>query len=96
LKRLTEELFIYKSLKLQGKWKGYILFAILSNKNKFNTLKFYLGGITSRTLTTNLNELIDIKLLVKKNDKYTLTKEGAEIGVLYRKIYDIIYLMSEP
>lgn len=61
LKYLRDTLYV-----MGGKWKLPILLALSNGHRRFNQLKYYLDGITSRTLTRELRELEMNKIIIRK------------------------------
>lgn len=66
-----------------GKWKGVILFHLLSGTKRFNELKRMMPAITVRMLTRQLRELEGDRIIERKvyaevppKVEYTLTKLG--------------------
>lgn len=69
-----------------GKWKGKILYFLLSGKKRFGELRKLVGVATQRMLTVQLRELerdgiIERKVFVEAPPKveYSLTKLGEEL-----------------
>ncbi len=48
-----------------GKWKFRILYRLIEGSKRFNELKKSLNGISARTLTTQLEELENHKVIVR-------------------------------
>lgn len=66
-----------------GKWKGVILFHLLSETRRFNELKRLMPGVTLRMLTRQLRELEDAQIVARKiyaevppKVEYSLTEFG--------------------
>jgi DNA-binding HxlR family transcriptional regulator len=69
-----------------GKWKGKIIYILLSGKKRFGELRRLVGTATQRMLTTQLRELerdgvVKRKAYVATPPKveYSLTKRGQEL-----------------
>ena len=69
-----------------GKWKGIILFYLLSGRLRFSELKRQIGCVTQRMLTKQLRELEASGLVnrivyaeVPPKVEYELTKEGKSL-----------------
>lgn len=69
-----------------GKWKGIILFHLLSGKKRFNELQRLMPGITQRMLTRQLRELEDDGIVARKayqqippKVEYSLTAFGSTL-----------------
>jgi len=69
-----------------GKWKGKILYILLSGKKRFGELRRLVGTATQRMLTTQLRELerdgvVQRKVYVASPPKveYFLTKRGQDL-----------------
>ncbi|MGH1558175.1 winged helix-turn-helix transcriptional regulator [Caulobacter segnis] len=50
---------------IDGKWKGVILFHLMSGRMRFNALARKLGAVTQRMLTKQLRELEADGLIVR-------------------------------
>lgn len=50
---------------IAGKWKVMIIYYLLDGTKRFNQLQRDLGGITHRTLSKQLKEMEDDKLVVR-------------------------------
>nr|WP_295927515.1 helix-turn-helix domain-containing protein [uncultured Dyadobacter sp.] len=61
LKYLRDTLYV-----MGGKWKLPIMLALGRGNLRFNQIKKYIPGITSRTLTRELRELEMNKIIVRK------------------------------
>lgn len=55
---------------------------ILSNK-RFCEIEKKLEGISTRTLTLKLNKLAEEKLIVKKDNEYSLTEKGKKLSIIF-------------
>lgn len=69
-----------------GRWKGVILYYLLSGHRRFNELRRLLPGITQRMLTLQLRELETSGLLTRKvyaqvppKVEYSLTELGRQL-----------------
>ena len=69
-----------------GRWKGVILYHLLSGHRRFNELRRLLPGVTQRMLTLQLRELESSGLLARKvyaevppKVEYSLTPLGREL-----------------
>lgn len=61
------------------------MYALASEPQRFSELEKKLDGISSRTLTLKLKELLEKKLIKKtKEGKYQRTKRGAGLKVIER------------
>lgn len=69
-----------------GKWKGIVLFHLLSGTKRFNELRKLIPSVTQRMLTNQLRELEQAKLIsrtvypvVPPKVEYELTKCGQSL-----------------
>jgi DNA-binding HxlR family transcriptional regulator len=89
--RITRDATLHIKLEvIRGKWKPHIIYVILHRKNKFNKIKMSLGSVTSKTLSKNLSDLIDLKVLIKEKDVYMLTNTGRGIAILIEQIFALV------
>lgn len=70
-----------------GKWKGVILYHLLSETYRFNELRRLMPGVTQKMLTKQLRELEADNLIVRKiyreippKVEYSLTDYGKTLG----------------
>src|SRR5690606_26148656 len=92
-KALQEYCNAFKTLSLfSGRWKLSILFKLLKTKTSYSEFKLLLPEISDRTLSKQLNELIQDGLILKDKNKvfsiYTLTDRG-------QKLEKILVALSE-
>lgn len=81
---------------LSGKWKLKILWIIYNQKTvRFNKLQKSLGNITTKTLTEQLRELEDKKIIkrtvypeVPPKVEYSLTETGESIEPVLKALCD--------
>ncbi|MEM1235673.1 MAG: helix-turn-helix domain-containing protein [Pseudomonadota bacterium] len=71
---------------ISGKWKGLIVFHLLSGTLRFNELQRRLGTVTQRSLTKQLRELEadgilsrTVHAVVPPHVDYALTEKGAQL-----------------
>ncbi|MEO1657403.1 MAG: helix-turn-helix domain-containing protein [Pseudomonadota bacterium] len=69
-----------------GKWKGVILFHLLTGTKRFNELQRLAGAVTQRTLTKQLRELEaaglvhrEVYAVVPPKVEYSLTPRGESL-----------------
>lgn len=72
-----------------GKWKGIVLYHLLSGTKRFNELRKLIPGVTQRMLTNQLRELEDAQLIkrtvypvVPPKVEYELTNTGMTLKPL--------------
>ena len=80
---------------LSGKWKLKILWQIPKGAVRFNELQRRLGKITTRTLTQQLRELEDQKIIQRTvypenppKVEYALTEPGESISPVLKSLCD--------
>lgn len=80
---------------ISGKWKGVILYRLLSGKKRFNELKRLMETVTHRTLTLQLRELEQDGVVkrtvypeVPPRVEYELTDLGFSMQPIIQAIYD--------
>lgn len=80
---------------LSSKWKILIIRDLLNGTKRFGELKSALGTITQKVLTTNLRDMEDKGLVVRKvyNEKpprveYTLSDIGYSLGTILDSMVD--------
>lgn len=80
---------------ISGKWKGIILYRLLSGKKRFNELNKLIPTVTHRTLTLQLRELERDKVVkrtvyaeVPPRVEYELTALGLSMSPIIQSIYD--------
>ena len=79
--------FSYTMSLISGKHKMVILYCLMEYQPvRFNEMKRYLGKITDKTLSSNLKELEEDQLIVRKeypqippNVEYSLTERGESL-----------------
>lgn len=78
-----------------GKWKGILIFHLLSGKKRFNQLKRLMTNITNRMLTLQLRELEKDGIVkrtifaeVPPRVEYELTEFGLSIKPVIEAIYN--------
>lgn len=78
---------------LSGKWKLRILWIISKNPIRFNELQRALGPITTKTLTQQLRELEDQKIILRTvypesppKVEYSLTALGETIRPIFKDL----------
>ena len=83
---------------IDGKWKGVILFHLLSGTQRFGELRRRMPGITQRMLTKQLRALEEDKLVIRKvyaevppRVEYTVS----EIGESLRPVIEILRQWGE-
>jgi DNA-binding HxlR family transcriptional regulator len=83
---------------IDGKWKGVILFHLLSGTQRFGELRRRMPGITQRMLTKQLRALEEDKLILRKvyaevppRVEYTVS----EIGESLRPVIEILKQWGE-
>jgi DNA-binding HxlR family transcriptional regulator len=69
-----------------GKWKGKIIYILLSGKKRFGELRRLVGTATQRMLTAQLRELESDRVVARKvyleappKVEYSLTKRGRDL-----------------
>ena len=79
---------------LGGKWKGLILFHLKDGKRRFNELRRLIPGITQRTLTRQLRELEQDRIVartvypeVPPKVEYELTEFGETLIPVLDALY---------
>lgn len=80
---------------ISGKWKGIILYRLLSGKKRFNELNKLIPTVTHRTLTLQLRELERDKVVkrtvyaeVPPRVEYELTVLGLSMSPIIKSMYD--------
>lgn len=76
---------------LSGKWKILILFALYDGTKRFNELRRLIPGVTQRMLTTQLRELEDSQIILRRVFPQVPPKveyELSEIGKTLKPILD--------
>nr|WP_196604480.1 helix-turn-helix domain-containing protein [Pectinatus haikarae] len=80
---------------VSGKWKGLILYRLLSGKKRFTELRRLLKTITHRSLTLQLRELEQDQIIkrtvfpeVPPHVEYELTELGLSMKPIIQAIYD--------
>lgn len=78
-----------------SKWKGIILFHLLSGTKRFNELKRLLSGVTQRTLTLQLRELENDNVIIREvhatvppKVEYSLSKFGQQLKPILHALRD--------
>lgn len=79
--------FCYTMSLISGKYKMVILYCLMEYAPvRFNEMKRYLGGITDKTLSSNLKELEADRLIVRREYpqippkvEYSLTERGKSL-----------------
>lgn len=76
-----------------GKWKGVILYHLLSETIRFNELRRLMPGITQRMLTKQLRELEAHQLILRKvypevppRVEYSMTEYGLTLAPIIRAL----------
>jgi DNA-binding HxlR family transcriptional regulator len=83
---------------IDGKWKGVILFHLLSGTQRFGELRRRMPGITQRMLTKQLRSLEEDELIIRKvyaevppRVEYTVS----EVGESLRPVIEILKQWGE-
>ena len=75
-----------------GRWKFSLLFQLLETATSYSDFKVLLPKISDRTLSRQLNELLEDGLIAKNKDKvssiYTITEKG-------RKLEPLLHLLAD-
>ena len=78
-----------------GKWKGVILYHLLSETIRFNKLRQLMPGITQRMLTKQLRELEADKLISRKvypevppKVEYSMTEYGNTLAPVINALHE--------
>ncbi|MEQ8562530.1 MAG: helix-turn-helix domain-containing protein [Cytophagales bacterium] len=76
-----------------GKWKPIILVRLDKSSKRFGQLDASIMGISRKVLTTQLNELVNDKLITRASFRetpprveYSLTDKGKELLPIFREI----------
>lgn len=76
-----------------GKWKPLIIFSLNESAKRFGEIDETIPGISRKVLTSQLNELVNDKLVVRKafaesppRVEYSLTPKGQELIPIFRGI----------
>ena len=76
-----------------GKWKPLIIANLDKSKKRFGQLDAAIQGISRKVLTTQLNELVNDKLVVRTafaetppRVEYSLTDKGKELIPIFQEI----------
>ena len=76
-----------------GKWKPIIIARVSSSSKRFGQLDATIIGISRKVLTTQLNELVNDKLVTRTSFaetpprvEYSLTDKGKELIPIFREI----------
>ncbi|RYM06728.1 transcriptional regulator [Sporolactobacillus sp. THM7-7] len=76
-----------------GKWKGVILYHLLSGKKRFNEFRRLIPGITQRMLTLQLRELEsdgvvhrEVYRVIPPKVEYSLTEFGRTLEPIIRQM----------
>ena len=85
--KLEETGFSYTMSLIQGKYKMFILYALMEyGVVRFNEMKKYIGGISYKTLSSTLKELESDKLVhreeypqIPPKVEYSLTERGKSL-----------------
>lgn len=90
-KALQEYCNAFKTLSLfSGRWKLSILFKLLTTETSYSEFKLFLPEISDRTLSKQLNELIQDKVILKNKNKvssiYTLTDKGRKLDTILKAL----------
>jgi DNA-binding HxlR family transcriptional regulator len=69
-----------------GKWKPLIIYQLEHSKKRFGQLDVVIPGISRKVLTTQLNELVEDRLIIRTayaesppRVEYSLTEKGREL-----------------
>lgn len=72
---------------IAGKWKGLVIYHLLSDTLRFNELSRRVGSVTQRSLTKQLRELEADGIVARKvyavvppRVEYSLTEKGTALG----------------
>jgi len=76
-----------------GKWKPLIIYQLAKSEKRFGELDEAIMGISRKVLTTQLNELVEDKLIERAayaelppRVEYTLTEKGKELIPILQSI----------
>ncbi len=76
-----------------GKWKPLIIYQLEKSKKRFGEIDTNIPGISRKVLTTQLNELVEDKLVERTayaetppRVEYSLTEKGKELIPILRSI----------
>ena len=91
--------FSYTMSLISGKHKMTILYCLMEYKTvRFNEMKRYLGGITDKTLSSNLKEMEEDRLILRREYpqippkvEYSLSERGKSL----MKVLDQLCLWGE-
>ncbi|WP_326983173.1 helix-turn-helix domain-containing protein [Chryseobacterium sp. MYb264] len=77
---------------ISGRWKLSILFKLLDENINYSEFKVLLPEISDRTLSKQLNEMIQDELISKEKDKtssiYSLTEKGRKLQLVLSSLSD--------
>ncbi|UQW81607.1 winged helix-turn-helix transcriptional regulator [Staphylococcus edaphicus] len=86
---------------LGGKWKGIIISALYHEPHFYNALHRDIPGISRKTLTEQLNDLISLQIVQREEMddyqnkvKYALTPKGKTIYPMIQEMTQIINTSS--
>jgi DNA-binding HxlR family transcriptional regulator len=86
-----------------GKWKPLIIYQLEHSKKRFGQLDVVIPGISRKVLTSQLNELVEDRLIIRTayaetppRVEYSLTDKGKELIPILRSIAQWgTYLLAE-
>jgi len=77
---------------ITGRWKLSILFKLIDENVNYSEFKILLPEISDRTLSKQLNELIQDELISKEKNKtssiYSLTEKGRKLKLVLSSLID--------
>jgi len=78
-----------------GKWKGIILYHLMSGELRFNQIRRLIPGITQRMLTLQLRELERSGIINRRVYDEMQTRVGYSLTELGRSLIPLISMMQE-